>query len=180
MQGRFWMMGVAAGLMASLGLSGCGLVERVEAIDAEHSGVDRGYEEGSQCRGLQDKLNDCRLGRLWTDPQESPDCDESYFEDEVRACQLGCMLNATCEALGRSLCSLGGEVLSECLNACEPDRVCPDGSPVTHEKYCNGVEDCADGSDEPVTCEAFMPFLFCEDPDFYERRYTESDDDDDD
>ncbi|RAL21510.1 hypothetical protein DL240_11650 [Lujinxingia litoralis] len=178
MKAAVWSAMVMAAFGASLG---CGqVVETLERVDAEHSGVDRGYEAGSQCGALQEKLNSCRLGRFWQSVDEAPDCSEEGFEASSQRCQLDCVLEAACEEVGRSFCEIGGAVLNACLDACLEVRSCDEGRQLSHRQLCDGVEDCADGSDEGLSCVPFMAYLACDDPDFYERRYTSSDDDDDD
>lgn len=82
-------------------------------------------------------------------------CEHASY-DEAERCSTRCFIEASCEDLRAFTCALvQGEALAptgdlnECVLECDPPFTCESGDEsVPRQAECDGVEDCADDSDE--------------------------------
>lgn len=107
-----------------------------------------GDDGGAVAQSRVEKFQQCNLltsGRLSTAITATEG--DTLLARQRQACELACVLAATCEQLTSSVCTHSGAAWA-CISSCSNSFGCADGKSIRAEQRCDAHVDCADLSDE--------------------------------
>ncbi len=111
-------------------------------IACSSGGTTRGGGTGTDaaCSSAAAKLRSCNLLS-----EGAVDC-----EGEITDCHADCFAAAACAELETTLCGPDDvqTTVATCLDGCAPQFTCTSGETIDANWQCDGMDDCADGSDE--------------------------------